>query len=175
MTTEVITKLVSAFVVVAFLASTAAGQDWYSIHEESEHLGDQSYPGYPDCGPADPIGTSMTITFEITDLSDWTYLYLEAVGVDPDVENYQNRIFFNDQHVGNLDGYPGIDCDDWDTFFEVAIDDLLLVGENDIRIESGYYKVTGEWDDFWVRHIRLYSQPVPVTPASWSRIKAAYR
>jgi hypothetical protein len=117
----------------------------------------------------------LTITFNITELSPWAYLYLEAVGVDPDVSTFQNRVFFNDQELGILTGYEGFDCNEWDTLFMGQIGNLLQTGENTIRIVAGYDAANELWDDIWVRHIRIYPDTVPVTTTSWSSVKAVYR
>jgi hypothetical protein len=166
--------LVTCGLMILF-AGNALSQEWYSIREASEHIGIESYPELTTCGPADPVGTVLTITFNITELSPWAYLYLEAVGVDPDGASFQNKVFFNNQEIGTLTGYEGFDCNEWDTLFMAGIGGLLNMGGNEIRIESGFKEGTEEWDDFWVRHIRIYPDTVPETPTSWSKVKAVYR
>ena len=170
-----ITAILVTCCVVIMLSGNAFGQEWFSIRESAEHIGNVSFPELGTCGPVDPVGTFLTIPFDITELSPWAYLYLEAVGVDPDGDTFQNRVFFNDQDLGTLTGYEGFDCNEWDTLFMGQIGNLLQTGENTIRIVAGYDEVTGEWDDIWVRHIRIYPDTVPETSTSWSRVKAVYR
>jgi len=171
------TKRLFAILVVCgvLVCSNAMGQEWFSIQEDPELLADVASPELSACGPAVTVGTSLTINFEITELSPWAYLYLEGLGVDADAVNYQDKVFFNNQYLGDLAGFEGFDCNEWDTLFMAMIGNLLQLGQNEIRIESGYSDSTGLWDDFMVQHIRIYPDTVPVTTSSWSRIKAVYR
>ena len=170
-------KLMSILVicgVMVLVSSSAIGQEWYSIQEDPSLLGEAT-PELAACGPVDPAGTILTVNFNITELSPWAYLYVEAMGVDPDAANFQNKIFFNDQYLGDLAGFQGFDCNEWDTLFMAMIGNLLLLGPNEIRIESGYSDAAGMFDDFVVRHLRIYPDTVPVESTTWSSVKAVYR
>lgn len=170
-----ITTILLTSCLVILLSGNAFGQEWFSIRESAEHIGNVSFPELGACGPVDPVGTSLIINFNITELSPWAYLYLEAVGVDPDGATFQTKVYFNGQELGTLAGFEGFDCNEYDTLFMGGIGGLLQMGENTIMIIAGYDEVTEEWDDIWVRHIRIYPDTVPETSTSWSRVKAIYR
>jgi hypothetical protein len=171
------TKRLMAILVVCgvLVCSNAMSQEWYSIQEDPELVAEVSSPELAACGPYVTVGTSLTINFNITELSPWAYLYVEAMGVDPDAVNYQNKVFFNNQYLGDLAGFEGFNCNEWDTLFMAMIGNLLVLGPNEIRIESGYNDSTGLWDDFMVQHLRIYPDTVPTTTSTWSRVKAVYR
>lgn len=161
--------------VMVLVSSNAMSQEWFTIQEDPSLLGEVASPELSACGPVDPVGTSLTITFNITELSPWAYLYVEAMGVNADAANYQNKVYFNGQYLGDLAGFPGFDCNEWDTLFMAMIGNLLVMGPNEIRFDSGYSDVDGLYDDFVVRHLRIYPDTVPETSTSWSRVKAVYR
>lgn len=169
-------KLTLVLVICGIMVSSnAMSQAWFTIQDSSSLLGEVSSPELTACGPADFAGPSLTITFNITELSPWAYLYLEAMGVDPDAATFQDKVYFNNQYLGDLGGFQGFDCNEWDTLFMAMVGNLLVLGPNEIRIESGQSAASGQYDDFVVRHLRIYPDTVPVTTSTWSRVKAVYR
>ena len=153
-------------------ASVCSGQAWIDIFEGPEHLGNQYYSQY--CEPYEPIGTELDITFTANEISDWAYLYLEAFGVDPDEETFQNEVFLNGELVGSLQGFPiAGDCV-FQTVFAAYIGDILQLGDNTLLIVSGY-DGGSNWDDYWVRNIRVYPSSIPYQGESWGSLKAFYR
>ena len=112
------------------------------------HIGDQNMPG---CDPVSPNGTTWTDSFELADVPACATLTVEGAQL-----YYDTPVRVNGIVVGTLEGFGSAeDCTIYASSVNAEVTSALHVGTNTISITCHLYLALRDYDDIWLRNIRV--------------------
>jgi hypothetical protein len=119
------------------------------------HIGDQDVQGCVSFS-----GTTWTGSFELADVPAHASLTMEAAHV-----GYDTPVLVNGLDVGTLQGVSDQECTIYDSSVNAEIASALHVGTNTISVTCYYEQGYNNYDDIWLRDIRVSGDTIE--PESW--------